>query len=78
MILNVHLDAPYLPEPKAKSRVAEIFFLGDSSQKNKPILLNGNIFIICGILKCVVRSAAEAELGGLFMNGKEARAITTT
>ena len=75
MILNVHLDASYLSEPKAKSRVAGVYFLGNMPEKDKPIKLNGNVFIVCGILKFVVSSAAKAELGALFMNGKEAKIL---
>lgn len=70
MVLNVHSDASYLSEPGTKSRVAGVFFLGDEPHNGKPILLNGNIFIVCGILKFVVASAAEANLGALFVNEK--------
>ena len=31
--------------------------------------------ILCGIMKFVVASAAEAELGALFMNSKDAKII---
>ena len=33
--------------------------------------MNGNILVACGILRIVVYSAAEAELGALFLNIKE-------
>ena len=36
-----------------------------------PIRLNGCIFTLCNLLKCVAASAAEAELGALFMNCKQ-------
>ena len=36
-----------------------------------PIRLNGCIFTLCNVLKCVAASAAEAELGALFINCKE-------
>ena len=75
MILNVHSDASYLSEPRAKSRVAGVYFMGDVPEDGKPILLNGNIFIVCSMLKFVVASAAEAELGALFINGKETKII---
>ena len=39
------------------------------------IQLNGNITITCAILKIVAASAAETELGALFVNVKEARVI---
>ena len=73
MVLNIHSDASYLSEKNARSRVAGHFFLGRKSDPSKPILLNGTIYIMCGILKFVVASAAEAEVGALFLNRKEGR-----
>ena len=75
MVLNVHTDASYLSKPGAKSRAAGIYFMGSVPQHNKPILLNGNIFIICSTLKFVAASAAEAELGSLFVNGQETKIL---
>ena len=75
MILNIHSDASYLTEAKARSRVAGHYFLGSKPTKNKPIPLNGAIYAFCGILKFVVASAAEAELGALFLNAKEGKII---
>ena len=43
-----------------------------------PIKLNGNIAVTCAILKLVAASAAEAELGALFLNTQEARIIRLT
>ena len=42
---------------------------------NEPIWLNGNIAVTCAILKIVAASAAEAELGALFLNTKEGRVV---
>ena len=44
-------------------------------QKCDPIQLNCNISITCVILKLAAASAAEAELGALFVNTKQARVI---
>ena len=41
----------------------------------EPIQLNGNIAVTCAILKIVAPSAAEAELGELFLNIKEKRIV---
>jgi hypothetical protein len=71
----VHSDASYLSEPGAKSRTAGIYFMGDVPQDGKPILLNGNIFVVCGMLKFVASSAAEAEGGALFVKGKETKIL---
>ena len=44
---------------------------------NEPIRVNGAIFTLCNVLKWVVASAAEAELGALFLNCKEGKIIRT-
>lgn len=75
MILNVHSDASYLSERNARSRVVGNYFLGSSPKQNSLIPLNGAVYVFCGILKFVVASAAEAELGALFLNCKEATVI---
>ena len=49
--------------------------MGSTPVDGEPIKMNGNIFVNCGILKFVVTSAAEAELGALFLNMKEAKTI---
>eukprot|EP00804_Cyclotella_cryptica_P020493 CCRYP_019412-RA/>CCRYP_019412-RA protein AED:0.05 eAED:-0.04 QI:0/0/0/1/0/0.5/2/0/1372 len=73
MILNIHSDASYLSAPQARSQVAGYYFLGSIPTDDTPIKLNGAILVFCGILKFVVASAAEAELGGLFLNCKEGK-----
>ena len=75
MILNIHSDASYLSEPNARSRIAGHYFLGDVPTNDTPIQLNGAILVFCGILKFVVASAAEAELGALFLNCKEGKIL---
>ena len=47
--------------------------MGSLPGEGEPIHLNGNIAVTCAILKIVPSSAAEAELGALFLNTKEAR-----
>ena len=44
----------------------------------QPIKLNGNIHITCAILKLLADSAAEAELGALFLNAREAKVLRIT
>jgi hypothetical protein len=75
MILNVHSDASYLSAPKACSHSDGYFFLGSIPQDGDPIKLNGAIHITCTILKLVAASAAEAELGALFLNTQEAKVL---
>ena len=73
MILNIHSGASYLSEPNARSRACGHYFLGTIPKDGEPIILNGAIFSLSGILKFVVASAAEAELGALFLNCKEGK-----
>ena len=72
MQVHAHSDASYLSEPEAKSRVAAYFFLGDKDNPNPnspPPQPNGAIHVLCKLLRNVVASAAEAEVGGLFRSG---------
>ena len=78
MCLNIHSDASYLSEPRARSRIAGVHFLGSIPEDHKPIIINGFVHVVSNILKCVVASAAEAELGGLFHNCKEATVLRLT
>ena len=78
MVLNIHSDASYLSEPKARSRACGHFFMGSVPSDCKPIKLNGAFHTLCSILRCVVASAAEAELSALFMNCQEGIIFKTT
>jgi hypothetical protein len=69
MVLAVHSDASYLSEPAARSRVGGHFFCS-SDVEDPPD--NGAVLNISKILKAVMSSAAEAELGGLYINAREA------
>ena len=75
MILNLHSDASYLSAARGRSRACGYFFLGSMPKNGEPIFLNGNIAVTCAIIKIVAASAAEAELGALFINAKEAKII---
>jgi len=75
MILNVHSDASYLSAPKACSHAGGYFFLGSLPRDGDPIKLNRAIHVTCTILKLAAASAAEAELGALFLNVQEAKVI---
>lgn len=57
------------------SQAGGYFFLGSLPKDGGPIKLNGNVIITCAILKLVVASAAEAELGALFLNAQEAKVM---
>jgi hypothetical protein len=65
MILHLHSDASYLSEKEAKSRAGGFFYMGSSISTDKK-LTNGAILIINKVLKHVMSSAAEAEIGAVF------------
>ena len=44
MVLNIHSDASYLSETRARSRVAGYYFMGGVPKNGQLITLNGNIF----------------------------------
>jgi hypothetical protein len=69
MVLAVHSDAGYLNESKSRSRVGGHFFLSSDIQNPQN---NGPVLTIAQIMDAVMSSAAEAELGALFVNAKEA------
>jgi hypothetical protein len=83
MILYDHSDASYLSEPKARSRAGGHFFLSQkpSDPTKAPTQqppLNGPIHTVCQILRNVMASAAESEVGALFLNAQDAIPIRNT
>jgi len=76
MLLQIHSDAGYLNETKARSRAGGHFYLGN--HPHKPPLPNRAILNPTGILKHVASTASEAEYGALFVNGKEGAIIRQT
>ena len=69
MILAVHSDAGYCNKKNTHSRAGGHFFLSNDEQFPPN---NGAILTQASIIKAVMSSAAEAELGALFLNAKEA------
>ena len=83
MILWVESDASYLSEPKGQSHAGGFHYLSNcpttpptTTDKLPP--LNGPINVVYHIMHEVLSSAAEAKLGALFYNCKEACPIHTT
>ena len=68
MILQGDSDAAYLVCPEARSRLGGYFFLGNKSrtQFNSPLL------VLAKVVKNVMASTAEAEVGALYTNAQEA------
>jgi hypothetical protein len=69
MILGIHSDTSYLSEPKAQSRAGGHFFLSNGTNEAPK---NSAILNISQVIKSVMSSAAEAELGVLYINACEA------
>lgn len=77
MVLWVHSDASYLTAPKARSRASGYHFLSTRpalppNASDEPPPDNGPIHVLCQIMRPVLASAAEAEMGALFVNAKHA------
>jgi hypothetical protein len=73
MLLAVESDASYLSVVKAQSRAAGYFYLTNTpSTPTAALKPNGAVHVLCHIMREVLSSAAEAELGALFHNGKDA------
>ncbi len=69
MILAVHSDAGYCNKKKSQNRVGGHFFLTNNAEHPTN---NGAILRIAMIIQAVMTSAAEAELGALYLNAREA------
>ena len=68
MVLAAHSDASFLTEPGSRSRAGAHIFLTD----NDPIPRNnGPVMTISQIIKFVMASAAEAELGALYITARD-------
>ena len=75
MVLMIHSDESYLSESKAHSQAGGHMFMAS----DKDILTNnGAILNILQIIRAVMSSATEAELGALFTNAKTAVAMRHT
>jgi hypothetical protein len=69
MVLAVHSDVSYLNEEEARSRAGGHHFLSE----NVPLPPNnGTIHNVAEIIKGVMSSAAEAELGAMYINACKA------
>ena len=69
MVLACHSDASYLSEPGACSRTGGNFFLSNDATMPEN---NGAVLNIAQTIKSVMTSAAEAEIGAIFINVREA------
>jgi hypothetical protein len=76
MILQIHSDASYLSVSNARSCLGGLFFLGNKSPEQDK--LNGSILNVAAVIKNVVASAAESEVGGCFHNAQSGALLRVT
>ena len=69
MVLECHSDASYLSEPGARSRAGGHFFFSSNAAMPAD---NEAILNISQIIRAVMTSAAEAEIGAMYINAREA------
>jgi hypothetical protein len=69
MVLACHSDASYLSEAKSRSRVGGHFFCSNNDEYPPN---NGAVLTIAQIIRAVMSSGAEAEVGAMFINAREA------
>jgi hypothetical protein len=67
MVLAIHSNESYLSKPKARSRAGGHMFMAG---RNDIPTNNGAVLNILHIIRAVMSSTAEAELGALFFNVK--------
>ena len=69
MVLALHSDASYLSESKARSRAGGHFFMSKDTEMPPN---NGAVLTVAQIIKAVMSSAAESEIGAMYINAREA------
>jgi hypothetical protein len=76
MILHIHSDASYLSVSNARSRLGGLFFLGNKTPNQDK--LNVCILNVASVIKNVVASAAESEVGACFHNAQSGAPLRVT
>ena len=65
MVLATHSDASYISDTKSRSRAGDHFFMASDIAVPEN---NGAVHTVAQIIKTVMSSAAEAELGAFYIN----------
>jgi hypothetical protein len=76
MVLHIHSDAYYLSVSNARSHLGDLFFLGNKSPEQDT--LNRFILNVAAVMKNVVASAAESEVGTCFHNAQSGAPLRVT
>jgi hypothetical protein len=76
MILHIHSDASYLSVSRARIILGGLFYCGNKPpQADK---LNGSILNASSVIKNIVASAAESEVGACFQNAQSGAPLRVT
>ena len=75
MVLCAHSDAGFHNESKVRSRVGAHIFLSDNDAMSR---CNSPVLTLAQIIKFVMSSASEAELGAIFMTAQDMVAMRHT
>ena len=78
MIFGIHSDASFNSESEARSRIGGFFHLSNAPAPDGSTPVNGPIEVVSTILKHVVTSTAEAEIGAMFVNAQKGVAHRNT
>jgi hypothetical protein len=78
MILTIHSNGSYVSESQARLRARGVFYLSNAHDPSTTVPTNGAVHITSVIIKHVMFSAAEAELGALFYIAQDACSIRVT
>jgi hypothetical protein len=76
MVLHIHSDACNLSISNARSRLRGLFLLGNKSPEQET--LSGSIFNVAAVIKNLVASASESEVGACFHNAQSGAPIRFT
>jgi hypothetical protein len=76
MILHIHSDASYLSVSNDRSRLGGLFFSGNKSPEQET--LNRSILNVAAVIKNVVASAEESEVGACFYNALSGAPLRVT
>jgi hypothetical protein len=76
IILHIHNDASYLSVSKARRRLGGLFYSGYNLPNETK--LNGSILDVASVIKHVVASAAESEVGACFQTAQTAAPLRVT
>jgi hypothetical protein len=76
MILHIHSDASYLSVSNARSHLGCLFFLGNKPPEQDK--LNGSILNVASVIKNVVASTPESEVGACFHNAQSSAPLRVT